>query len=88
MPNAITSIAAIGIDLGDTDACYATLNGDGQLMEEGRVAMTPAGIRKMFAGVPSARIAIEAGAQSRWIAKLLGELGHEVIVANPSTTVL
>lgn len=83
MPDVSTSIAAIGIDLGDTDAYYATLNGDGQLMEEGRVAMTPAGIRKMFAVIPPTRIAIEAGAQSRWIAKLLDELGHAVIVANP-----
>jgi transposase len=83
MPDVITAIAAIGIDLGDTDAFYAILNGEGKLMEEGRVAMTPAGIRRMFSVVEPARIAIEAGAQSRWIAKLLEELGHEVIVANP-----
>jgi len=28
-------------------------------------------------------IAIEAGTQSRWIAKTLGEFDNEVIVANP-----
>ena len=33
--------------------------------------------------IPRTRIAIEAGAQSRWIAKTPGEFGHEVIVANP-----
>jgi transposase len=83
MPNTITTITAIGIDLGDTDAHYAFLNQEGKLVEEGRVAMTPAGLRKSFFGIPHTRIALEAGAQSRWIAKLLGEFGHEVIVANP-----
>jgi hypothetical protein len=99
MPNTITTITAIGIDLGDTDdwryrrlaiqtigdtdAHYAFLNQEGKLVEEGRVAMTPAGLRKAFFGNPNTRIALEAGAQSRWISKLLGEYGHEVIVANP-----
>jgi transposase len=83
MQDIITSPSAIGIDLGDTDAHYAFLNEEGKLMEEGRFAMTSAGLRKTFAELPRTRIAIEAGAQSRWIAKLLGELGHAVIVANP-----
>lgn len=83
MKDTNTRIASIGIDLGDTDAYYAMLNEAGVFAEEGRVAMTPAGIRKTFATLPPTRIALEAGAQSRWIAKLLGEFGHDVIVANP-----
>jgi hypothetical protein len=83
MKDTNTRISSIGIDLGDTDAYYAMLNEAGVFAEEGRVAMTPAGIRKTFATPPPTRIALEAGAQSRWIAKLLGEYGHDVIVANP-----
>ena len=45
--------------------------------------MTPAGLRKHFAKIPQSWIAIEAGEQSRWIAKSLGAFGHKVIVANP-----
>ena len=82
MTDIITTLAAIGIDLGDKDACYACLNEEGKFTEEGTVTMTAAGIRKHFAKIPRTRFAIEAGAQSRLIAKTLGELGHEVIVAN------
>lgn len=83
MTDVITTLAAIGIDLGDKDAHYACVNEEGKFTEEGTFAMTPAGVRKHFAKIPRSRIAIEAGAQSRWIAKTLGEFGHEVIVANP-----
>jgi hypothetical protein len=83
LTDVITTLAAIGIDLGDKDARYASLNEEGKFTEEGTVAMTPEGLRKHFAKLPRTRIAIEVGAQSRWIAKTLGEFGHEVIVANP-----
>ena len=83
MTDATTTLAAIGIDLGDKDARYACLNQGGTFTEEGTVAMTPAGLRKHFAEIPRTRIAIKAGSQSRWIAKTLGEFGHELIVANP-----
>jgi hypothetical protein len=69
MTDTITTLAAIGIDLGDKDAHYACLNEEGKFTEEGTVAMTPAGLRKHFAKLPRTRIAIEAGAQSRWIAR-------------------
>jgi hypothetical protein len=80
LTDTVTTLAATGIDLGDKDAHYACLNEEGKFTEEGTVAMTPAGLRKHFAKLPRTRIAIEAGAQSRWIAKALGEFEHEVIV--------
>lgn len=90
MPDHITSKSSattaitIGIDLGDRNAHYAFINTDGLIFEEGTVAMNPAAFRKQFGEIkPAARIAIEAGSQSRWVAKLLAECGHEVIVANP-----
>jgi transposase len=77
-----TTVSAIGIDLGDKDAYYAFLNANGELMEEGRIGLTPAILKKTLPST-KVRIAIEAGAQSRWVSRLLKELGHEVIVANP-----
>jgi transposase len=46
-------------------------------------AAKPAAFRQRFAGLPAARIAIEAGTHSPWANALLRELGHEVLVANP-----
>lgn len=83
MKNDTATVAAIGIDLGDKTSCYACLSEQGELMEEASVAMTPAAFRKAFAVFPPTRIAIEAGAQSRWVAVVLEDLKHEVIVSNP-----
>ena len=88
MPNIITTVAAIGIDLGDEDSHYACINDTGDIIEEARIAMKPAMFRRTFSSFEPTRFAIEAGAQSRWVAKLLEELGHEVIVANPRQVAL
>ncbi len=40
------------------------------------------GLREVFGGLPHSRIALETGTHSPWISRLLGELGHEVVVAN------
>ena len=82
MLNTITTLSAIGIDLGDKDAYYVCLDQSGREVEEGRIALTTVGLRKTFT-LPKTRIAIEAGAQSRWVSTLLEGLGHDVIVANP-----
>ena len=83
MNHVAETIAAIGIDLGDLVSHYACLNQDGEVIEEGTVEMKPAKFRRQFACFRETRIAIEAGAQSRWVDQVLRELGHEVIVANP-----
>lgn len=83
MANVITDAVAIGIDLGDQSARYACVDNLGTVTEEGSVKMTPDAFRKTFGLFAATRIAIEAGAQSHWAAEVLGELGHEVIIANP-----
>jgi transposase len=52
-------------------------------VEEGRVATTVTAMRKRFGRTAPARIALEAGTHSPWVSRLLEELGHEVLVANP-----
>lgn len=74
---------AIGLDLGDRYSYYCVLDGDGQVVEEGRVATTREGLRWQFGRWLAARIALEVGTHSPWASRLLGELGHEVLVANP-----
>jgi transposase len=72
----------VGLDLGDRWSHYCLLNEDGDLVEEGRIATSEAGIRKQFEGEPRQRVAMECGTHSPWISRLLQHLGHQVIVAN------
>ncbi len=49
---------------------------------EEKVATTPKAMRERFAEMPDCRMALETGTHSPWVSRLLGELGHEVIVAH------
>jgi transposase len=73
----------VGLDLGDKSSYYCLLNSHSELMEEGKVRTTEAGLRKQFGDEARMRIGLEAGTHSAWVERLLTELGHEVIVANP-----
>jgi transposase len=72
----------IGIDLGDKLSRYAVVNAKGEVVEEGSFRNRSESIAKHFGERPRARVALEAGAQSAWIARELAKGGHEVIVAN------
>ena len=72
----------IGIDLGDRDSSYCILDNDGKMVEEGKILNERAALERSFGGDP-ARIVLEASCQSHWISLFLGELGHDVVVANP-----
>jgi transposase len=74
-------VETIGIDVGDRFSHYCALDTKGSVVVEGRVATTPGAIEMLFK-TSRKRIAIEAGTHSPWMSRLLGRLGHEVIVAN------
>jgi len=73
----------VGIDLGDKVSHYAVLGKGKEFLDEGKIATTEDGFRRQFGHWKPARIALEAGTHSRWVAPLLSGMGHEVIVANP-----
>jgi transposase len=73
----------VGLDLGDRYSHTYSLGAEGEMLDEGRVATTSTALRARFSGVERARIVLEAGTHSAWVSRLLKELGHEVIVANP-----
>ena len=73
----------IGIDLGDRFGQVCVLDQSGEVIEDGRLAMTKNAVRQRFEHAPRTRIALEAGTHSPWVSALLEELGHEVVVANP-----
>jgi transposase len=72
----------IGVDLGDKLSHYAILNEEGEVIEEASFRNNAESIAKHFAKQPHARVAMEVGTQSAWIAREFKKLGHEVIVAN------
>src|SRR5580765_2616268 len=73
----------IGMDLGDKTSRYCLLSDEGEILQEGQVGTTKAGMTKTFGRIGRARIAIEVGTHSPWVSRLLRSFGHELIVANP-----
>jgi transposase len=76
----------VGMDLGDRTSHFCVLDEGGMVVERGKVQTTREGFRKRFEGVTPMRIALEVGTHSPWVSRLLKELGHEVLVANPRKT--
>ena len=77
------STVTVGIDIGDRYSHVAKVDDAGELVSQGRIRTTPEAVNEDFAGRPRTRVVLEAGTHSNWMARLLEELGHEVIVANP-----
>ena len=73
----------IGMDLGDRNSRYCLLSDEGEILREGQVGTTKAGMTETFGRLGRARIAIEVGTHSPWVSRLLRSFGHELIVANP-----
>ena len=85
MQEGTTSVPArtIGIDLSDETSTSCTIDACGEVIDETSFATTPVGLDRAFAEIPPSRVVLEASTQVHWVARRLGELGHEVIVANP-----
>jgi len=77
------STMTVGLDLGDRKSQVIVLDEGGEVVEESTVPTTRAGIGRKFTSMAPCRMAIEVGTHARWVAQLLRELEHEVVVANP-----
>lgn len=74
----------VGVDLGDRKSVICRLDGEANVVERRPMTTTRANFEMYFSRMPRARVVIEIGTHSPWISRLLQELGHEVIVANPA----
>ena len=72
----------IGLDLSDRTARYCELNQAGEILAEGQIKLTPAALTRYLSGKLHARVALETGGQSAWVAECIARLGHEAIVAH------
>jgi len=73
----------IGIDLGKvaSQICIKTESAE---TVEMRIATTPARLVEELGRRPTSRIVLESGTESEWVARVLEQIGHEVIVADPN----
>lgn len=80
----VTSAPAqfIGLDIGDGKTHLCCVDADRQVVERQRFSTTRASFEREFCGRPPAKVVLEVGSQSPWIAALLRELGHDVVVAD------
>lgn len=72
----------MGVDLGDRSSRYCILDEQGEVLAEGSVATTKKGFAQVLGSKPRSRVALEVGTHSPWVSRYLGDMGHEVIVAN------
>lgn len=78
-----TAKKVCGLDLGDRISSWCLCTGEGEILEQGRVRTTAPGLARRFQAAEPMRLALEVGAHSPWVSRLLRQWGHEVIVANP-----
>ena len=76
----------IGIDLGDRTSAVTIRDGVGEVIERGKLPTSPDAFRGFFAQHPGSRVVYEVGTHSPWITWMLREMDHEVVVANPCST--
>lgn len=77
-----TFASYIGVDLGDKNSDVCVLDPEGELNAEFRLRMKAGDVRAYFSSIGRSRVALEAGGQSRWVAEIIEQCGHEVYVSN------
>lgn len=78
----MTTKQVCGLDLGDKTSVLCICSAEGEVEERCRVKTSAEGFARRLQGVEPMRIALEAGAQSPWVSRLLKQWGHQVVVAN------
>jgi transposase len=73
----------VGLDVSDKFTEMCVLDGKGAVVDQDRMRTTKGSLEKRLSKFQDARVILEVGTHSRWMAELIGTLGHEVIVANP-----
>ena len=78
----------IGLDVGDRYTHVCALGSGGEVVRERRVHTTALAVGGALRDLPPARVVLEAGPRSPWLSRVVADLGHEVVVANPRQVAL
>jgi len=81
-PSMVSANLTIGLDVGDQQSSWCVVDAAGRVRERGQVRTVAPPLRRLFARWPASRVVLEVGTHSPWVSRVLGELGHEVLVAN------
>lgn len=73
----------VGCDLGDRYTEIAVLDERGRVVETSKARTTKAGLQAGLRAYEGARVVIEVGTHARWVASMIRDMGHEVVIANP-----
>ncbi len=73
---------SIGVDLSIDTAVACAVDRDGSVVETWTLPLRPQELRRDFEGREPTVVVLEATTVSSWVARLLEELGHEVLVCN------
>jgi transposase len=72
------------IDLHTKESEIRIVTGDGDVVLHRRMATRREAFSAVCGGRPRARVLLETGTESEWVAQHLESLGHEVVVADPN----
>jgi transposase len=78
-----SSTITIGIDLGDRRHAVCVLDAKGGILKQETIPNSRGNLAALSRCYPGALMAMEVGMHSPWTSRLLKELGHRVLVANP-----
>lgn len=73
----------VGLDVGEKYIHFCELSAEGEVVEDGRFMCTADKLRERFERMDERRVVLEVGSHSRWIAEVLMELGHTVLLLDP-----
>ena len=74
----------VGIDLHKVNTQICALDDETGEVVEKRIKTETGTLQEFFAGWPRCRIVLESATESEWVARVLEQAGHEVIVADPN----
>ncbi len=72
----------VGIDVHQKSSQVCELSEEGVILETSQIPSTETAYRRWFLNRKPMHIVIECGGSSRWVARLLREMKHEVLVVN------
>jgi transposase len=73
----------LGIDVHQKYSEICWLSEAGEVRERQRLPTTEASLRRFFGRIEPVRVVLESSCVTPWVGRLLGEMGHEVVVLNP-----
>ena len=71
------------IDLHMKKSAVRIIDATGAVVVRERIATSREALTRCFGARPPLRILLESSTESEWVAQVLEELGHEVVVADP-----